>query len=599
VDFARAYVFHTEWFLGLMGLLVVNLVLCSWEKSYIALTLYRKRNFGGNKAFFENARHAVAIPWQGPIEPVAALFKRTYTVVRHNRSAVYAQRGLLGRCGAIIIHIGLLWTMGAGFCRILADDFGWGVFDSTIILPEGETTNVFFSRINRLKNPTEDNLKERPIPFTLRALDFRADYHPNSTVARAFSSLVELRDGAHSQIAEITMANPLVYRGFKITQNSFNSNPRIVRGRFRVTDMVSGASVEIDAAPGDPVRIPFPHARNLFFRCTEIARAGEFAVLDLAAGKVIEKGMARDESKPGRQAPDVISGMVEKTSYAVLVAALFPNFQFDENRQPVTVNDKFDNPAVLAMLFKNGSPNGHLWLFIDKGAQALMGQPHPEVEMEFLSYRKIHETSGTPSLLDFEVQIALGQKSPPKPLGTFWLGPGKLQEITGVAPGILAEPNVAEIRSHGGGSPLEHEDAGSTAAETTRKADSDSTASRGGGVAETSPPGGNIEPGVGFEGAVGKKRFDAVYLGTAVGNVTFLGFMKDPSVGWIFGGCIVVLLGTLIAFLISYREAWAWHDESTGILYMAVAVRGTSPSGHREFTRLVRKVARASVSSHK
>src|SRR5690606_16192687 len=85
-------------------------------------------------------------------------------------------------------------------------------------------------------------------------------------------------------------------------------------------------------------------------------------------------------------------------------------------------------------------------------------------------------------------------------------------------------------------------------------------------------------------------RFHAQYLGTATGHVTFLGFMKDPSVVWLFIGCLIIISGTLIAFSIVYREVWCYYDEERGLLYLATAVRGTSPGAHREFDRLVNEI---------
>ena len=86
-------------------------------------------------------------------------------------------------------------------------------------------------------------------------------------------------------------------------------------------------------------------------------------------------------------------------------------------------------------------------------------------------------------------------------------------------------------------------------------------------------------------------RYRVTYLGTVKGQVSFLGFMKDPSVIWIYVGSIIILIGTMMAFLIPYRETWAYLDEESGVLLLATRVRGTSPSAHREFNRLVHRMA--------
>src|SRR5690606_41146622 len=127
--------------------------------SYIALTLYKKKNYQGNPRFYEKAKHSTAIKWNGTPEQLETLFKKRYTVTARSDKKFYLQKGLLGRAGATIIHIGLLWTMAAGFYRILADDFGWGVYDATVILPEGQSNNAYVTRKDRLKDASGDNLR--------------------------------------------------------------------------------------------------------------------------------------------------------------------------------------------------------------------------------------------------------------------------------------------------------------------------------------------------------------------------------------------------------------------------------------------------------
>ena len=582
VDYGREHVFHTWWFLGIMGLLLVNLVLCSWEKSYIALTLYKKRNFIQNPDFYRKSNHAYALTWTGPIERVQEVMRRGYTVARQSGNAIYAQKGLLGRCGATIIHIGLIWTMAAGYYRILADDFGWGVFDSTVVIPEGGTTQSYYTRIDRLQPSTEENLREKPLPFRLRALDFRADYYPNSTVARHFSSLIEVQEpSGKSQISEISMATPMLYNGYKITQNSFSENPQVRRGQYRIVDTQTGSEELVDAGPNDPVRLRKLGGGGLFFEVKGIGEQAPFRVVDLSGGGVLYQGNV-ETGAPVTDARGSISmeGLTEQLAdsrYAYIVAALFPNFRINDDGQPTTENERFENPAVMVMLFKNGQPNGHTWAFLDKNAQSIMGHPHPEVEVDFLEYRKAADASGSGGLMDYEVRVAVRQKTPAKALGEFWTKPGALQEVAGVDDSILSSPAATPDPAAHSGHSHDHE--------TTAGLNS-------GGAAGESSAGGNIasadtaSPRTGAPAA-----FRAYYVGDVAGHITYLGFMQDPSVGWLFTGCIIIILGTLVAFLIPYREVWAWHD-GEGTLYLATAVRGTSPRSHREFDRLARLLAR-------
>src|SRR5690606_38571327 len=128
-------------------------------------------------------------------------------------------------------------------------------------------------------------------------------------------------------------------------------------------------------------------------------------MLDLEGQEILETGVATEPEKlplPIDTRP--FAAELSQSRYSFMVAALFPNFTFDENNQPTTRDEKFENPAVMVMLFKNGRPNGYTWLFLNPEAQKIVGQPHPEVALEFKNFRKKTGTeSETENLFSYEV----------------------------------------------------------------------------------------------------------------------------------------------------------------------------------------------------
>jgi cytochrome c biogenesis protein ResB len=590
IDFAQAYVFHTPWFIGLMGLLLVNLILCSWEKSYIALTLYWKRNFIANKSFYHGAQTAAILHWSRGVEALEPIIANRYTVCRRQGKALYAQKGFVGRCGATVIHIGLLWTMAAGFYRILADDLGFGIFDSTVILAEGETGNSFFQRIDRLKKNTADNMVARDLPFNLRLLDFRADYYPHSTVARHYSSLIELQDGEHTEISEVSMTNPLVYRGHKVTQNSFQESDRVPRGEYRITDLRTGTAADVDASPGDPVRVRLDGSPQLFLQVDQLGAGAGFKLMDLAERRVLTSGTVSAAVAHGEHEGMDMAALEEQlkaSKYSILVAALFPNFRLDQNGNPTTLDDQFDNPAALVMVFKNGRANGASWAFLRPEAQGIVGQAHPEIELTFAEYRRAQGGDSMGGLFGYEVRMAVRQKSPPLELGSFWMRPGALTELSVVDPAIVAAPNVTTTATAS-----QHGTPSNSPSTTSPDASTTATSTTEGGAGPQVPAAGGTAAGPPANG------YAVEYVGMRNGHISFLGFMKDPSVNWIFAGCIIVIVGTLIAFMVVYREAWALVDEAEQRVYLAARVRGTSPHAHREFARLVGEIQSAEAQGH-
>lgn len=403
IDYALVYVFNTWWFLTLMGLLALNLVVCTWRRFWGLFRFSRRACFKTDKAsFLRSAQQSLVLEWPAAShEQLLLALRSRFRFVRQQGNAFYARKGHVGRYGATIVHAGLLWVMAAGFARIVADDWGWGIYDAHVAIAEGETADEYFTRIDRLKPPAAQNLQPAKLPFALRLLDFRAEYYPQSSVPKYFASLVELRDGQDSQIHEISMTAPLVYKGYKITQNSYSVDPQVQRGQFRVVDTRRGISEEVDASVGNPVRLHFPPNNDLFLSVKGYAPGQEFSIADLAASKQLAQGLIEQESSP------------------------------------------------------------------------------------------------------------------------------------------TSSPLAATQRS----------------------------------------------------------GYRVYSLGASDGYVSYLGLMRDPTSPWIFSGCLIVILGTMLAFGVSQREVWALISPQEGKLYLAWSVKGSAPLWRKEFDQLVEQLSKQAGSS--
>jgi len=234
VNNARAYVFNTSWFIGLMALLGLNVILCTWTQLAATFALFRKKEYHTDRDYF--ARNGDnQLPWTRTPEQLCGILSRLYTSVYQQGNAFYARRGYLGRMGFVMVHAGLLWTLIASGLRIVAEDFGWGIYGATITVPEGGTAKSYNTRKNRLMPLTEQNIVSRPLPFVINLISFRAEYYPNSTIPHDFTSLIELRDGSVKKEYRVSMNTPLTYKGYRITQNSYDETPGGTGGTTRYT----------------------------------------------------------------------------------------------------------------------------------------------------------------------------------------------------------------------------------------------------------------------------------------------------------------------------------------------------------------------------
>ncbi len=67
--------------------------------------------------------------------------------------------------------------------------------------------------------------KRRPLPLLVKLLDFRKEVHPGTSMARSFSSLVEVHSEGGTRQLTISMNKPLRYHGYTLYQQSYREGP--------------------------------------------------------------------------------------------------------------------------------------------------------------------------------------------------------------------------------------------------------------------------------------------------------------------------------------------------------------------------------------
>lgn len=77
---------------------------------------------------------------------------------------------------------------------------------------------------------------QRTLPFALELKDFRKQDHPGTGLAKGFSSDVIVRDGVLKREAEISMNQPLRYKGYTFYQSSFEQSPEAEISVFSVVE---------------------------------------------------------------------------------------------------------------------------------------------------------------------------------------------------------------------------------------------------------------------------------------------------------------------------------------------------------------------------
>jgi cytochrome c biogenesis protein len=200
-------VFHTLWFRALIGLLVVNIVVCTLNRwRGIWRTAFPPR-IRMTDAFFQHARFNARYLMPEPPEATAAAVKRGLKRARYRVSteaetgsvALYADRNRFSRFGTFISHLSLVLILAGTVVGGI-----WGRSDSEFIVPEGITRDVGLGTdlSVRLEHFTDEYYVEGP------PKDFRSD-------------LVIFKNGEEVKRGTTRVNSPLSYGGMKFHQSFF------------------------------------------------------------------------------------------------------------------------------------------------------------------------------------------------------------------------------------------------------------------------------------------------------------------------------------------------------------------------------------------
>lgn len=220
---AQRLVYHALWFMALMIALIVNLGAATWRTTKRAWQMRRaapllRRPAAFRRGDLDDVRE---IPMRGRAltpQTVQTVLSRHLGAVHRDGPALFAQRGLIQRWGAIVTHLGIiLLLLGSLYLSARAHVAG-GPGGRQIWLVEGMSRDWYFA-------PDPDNpdrLVREPMPFRLKLHDFDADYFPNTRVPEAFTSTIELiaPDGRRS-MHRVNMNAALRWHGWKFSQSSF------------------------------------------------------------------------------------------------------------------------------------------------------------------------------------------------------------------------------------------------------------------------------------------------------------------------------------------------------------------------------------------
>jgi cytochrome c biogenesis protein len=244
LDLADMY--HSWWFKVLLGLLTVNLIVCSLRRLPQSLTLLRAGNQTMDPARLEKMRHHARVRLPVPLPEsrrlLGARLGRRYSCRWQEREGGWqavAEKGRLSRLGVYFVHLGVLLILGGA---LVGSVFGFRGF---VTIPEhGTVDRIFIGGKQRVL----------PLGFAVRCDKFTVDFYETGAPKEFRSDVSIIDQGEMVQQAAILVNDPFTFNGITFYQATYGSEPSDII--LQLKDMKTGETRRLEVPFRETITIP-------------------------------------------------------------------------------------------------------------------------------------------------------------------------------------------------------------------------------------------------------------------------------------------------------------------------------------------------------
>ena len=232
--------YHTWWFLTLLGFLMASLSACLIRNVPRMLKDMRARKVSIADKSLQNFHHKHE--WTSAETNLDMLQAATETVLREwelkstkeeERTYIRADKRRYHKWGYILVHTAILVILIGGWMSV---QFG---FRGNMAVVEGAMEN----EISFLKGTDTEYLE---MPFEVRCNDFFIDFYPTGMPKEFRSNLTIIDEGKEVLTSDIIVNEPLYYKGVYLYQSSFGDGGS--RLKFRLFPFDDGKIRSIETA---------------------------------------------------------------------------------------------------------------------------------------------------------------------------------------------------------------------------------------------------------------------------------------------------------------------------------------------------------------
>ncbi|PIE03395.1 MAG: cytochrome C biogenesis protein ResB [Acidobacteria bacterium] len=208
--------YSSWWFLALLGLLAVNLIVCSLDRFPLAWKIITQDNFAilpgkllsmkQSLSWELHQKTASTVSFEQICKTLSAAGWRGETRDSNEGRTFFSQKGKWSRTGVYIVHISILVIFaGAVTGNVLG-------FKGSVILPELSTTDkIYLSGSNDTKE----------LGFSVTCNSFGIEFYANGMPREYESSLTITEPGKQPYTQRIEVNKPLTHNGITFYQSSY------------------------------------------------------------------------------------------------------------------------------------------------------------------------------------------------------------------------------------------------------------------------------------------------------------------------------------------------------------------------------------------
>jgi len=217
------HVYTTWWFVSILVLFGTSLIACTFRRQLPALKAAKIWKYYRQPREFNKLALSAELDVTKLTEIKNNLIEKGYKVHQEDQ-CLYGQKGIIGRIGPIIVHIGMIVILLGAI---------WGAFTGFFaqeMVASGET----FTIKNFIEAGALTNLK-KPQNFSVKVNKFWIDYSPQGAVDQFYSDLSVIDEqGKELDRKTIFVNQPLRYKGVTFYQTNWG---------------ISGVKVQLNNSP--------------------------------------------------------------------------------------------------------------------------------------------------------------------------------------------------------------------------------------------------------------------------------------------------------------------------------------------------------------